>query len=363
MRGYLAVKDVGLFSGRYFGWAGSCVGEIVHFRSQSFCWDILTDPAYRKKIVITDPVYVENRQPSPEENQSFMPHLSALVFMGSIKKSESHPLEPGLIRYFKSNRICGFIPDRRDLLYDALAFAPHATGSLDRKKEEAIINSQEPVSNGDEDLRSVTAPQEYLWDLANGEKPEEKYNIVLWDLGTSYNLLRNLKKLGCRLRMVPPDTFPEDIVALHPDGVIIAGDSIAPENSEKIISQIERVIGIRPILGIGCGAVSLASALGIETTSLKTPHFGTAIPVEDIRTGKVEATYQAHSAAIDPSSAERSGTTITHINVCDDSVEGFVNHDYQVMGSLYSDSFEKTPYYFDSFIDQLENSSEPAQVG
>ena len=361
MRGYLAVKDIGIFSGRYFGWAGSCTGEIVHFRSQSFCWDILTDPAYRKKIVITDPVYVENRQPSPEENQSFMPHLSALVLLGAIKDSD--PVEPGLTGYFKSNRICGFIPDRRDLLYDALNFTSRATGCIDRKKEEALVNSQKPVSNGDEELRSVTAPYEYLWDLTNGEKPEEKYNVVLWDLGTSYNLLRNLKKLGCGLRMVPPDIYPEDIVALHPDGVIIAGDSIAPENSKKIISRIERVIGIRPILGIGCGAVALASALGIETTSLKTPHFGNAIPVEDIRTGKVEATYQAHSIAIDLLSAERSGTTITHINVCDDSAEGFVNDEYRVMGSLYSDSFEKTPYYFDSFIDNLEKSIKPAHVG
>jgi carbamoyl-phosphate synthase small subunit len=361
MKGYLALKDIGLFSGRYFGWADSCTGELVHFRSQSFCWDVLTDPAYRKKIVITDPVYVENRQPLPEENQSFMPHLSALVLLGAIKDSDS--VEPGLTGYFKSNRICGFIPDRRDLLYDALGFISCTSGSLDREKEDAIINLQKPITNGDEDLRSVTAPYEYLWDLGNGEKPEEKYNVVIWDLGISYNLLRNLRKLGCRLRMVPPDTLPEDIVALHPDGVIIAGDSIAPENEDKIISRIERVIGIRPILGIGCGAISLASALGIETTSLNTPHFGTAIPVEDIRTGRVEATYQAHSRAIDSSSAERSGTTISHINVCDDSAEGFANDEYRVMGSLYSDSFEKTPYYFDSFIDQLESSSKPAQVG
>ncbi len=356
MRGYLAIKDVGLFSGRYFGRAGSCTGEIVHFRSRSFCWDILTDPAYRKKIVITDPVYVENRQPSPEENQSFMPHLSAIVFLGAVRKSRSNSFEPGLMRYFKSNRICGFIPDRRDLLYDALAFTSRATGCLDRSKEEAIINSQKPVSIDDEDLKSVTAPYEYLWDLDTGEKPQEKYNVVVWDFSTSYNLLRNLRKLGCRLRMVPADTFPEDIVALHPDGVIIAGDSIAPESSEKIIPRIERLIGIRPILGVRCGAVSLASALGIETAPLETPHFGTAIPVEDIRTGKVEATYQAHSKTLDLSSAERSGTTITHINVCDDSPEGFINYEYQVMGSLYSDSFEETPQYLRSFRGVLEKS-------
>lgn len=358
MRGYLAIRDIGLFSGRYFGWAGSCTGEIVHFRSQSFCWDILTDPAYRKKIVITDPVYVENRQPSPEENQSFMPHLSALVFLGAVREPRSSSSEPGLMRYFKSNRICGFIPDRRDLLYDALTFTSRATGCLDRSKEEAIINSRKPVSNDDGDLRSVTAPYEYLWDLATGEKPQEKYNVVVWDFSTNYNLLRNLRKLGCRLRMVPVDTFPEDIVALHPDGVIIAGDSIVPESSEKIIPRIERLIGIRPLLGVGCGAVHLASALDIKTTPLEDPHFGTAIPVEDIRTGRVKATYQAHSRTIDLSSAERSGTEITHINVCDDSAEGFANYEYRVMGSFYSDSFEETPQYLRSFMGVLEKSSQ-----
>ena len=89
MRGFLAIKDIGAFSGSYFGWQGPSAGEIIKFQSLNFCWDILTDPAYKKKIVITDSIAVDDRQPTPDEIQSFMPHLEGIVFLGHIGTGEN----------------------------------------------------------------------------------------------------------------------------------------------------------------------------------------------------------------------------------------------------------------------------------
>ncbi len=350
MRGYLAVKDVGVFSGRYIGWEGPCSGEIVRFHSVGFCWDILTDPAYQKKIVITDSVYADDRRPAPDEIQSFMPHLNGLVFLGSIRKEEKSDCGDGLGSYLEANRVSGFIPDRRDLLRDALDFSRPSTGGIDIDRDKAINNAGRDVSYDREDLKSVSAPHEFYWDLTTGELPTEKYNIVVWDFGASYNLLRGLRTLGCRIRIAPPNSIPEDLVPLHPDGVIIAGGPSAAENRKIIIPRIERMIGIRPLLGVGDGAVLLASAMGIETENLESPHFGTSIPVEDTSDGKILATYQAHSITISSKSATASRTKITHRNLIDNTVEGFKNDEYRISGSLFLPTIDDTPAYLGEYL-------------
>jgi carbamoyl-phosphate synthase small subunit len=360
VRGYLAIKDVGLFPGRYFGWHGSCFGEVAHFRSRSFCWDILTDPSYHKKIVITDRVYVDDIRPSPDENNSFKPHLSAIVFLGPIRKSPFAQQKDDLGEYLQTNRISGFIPDRRDLVYDALSFRSDSTAAIDSNPEDALRSSGRIPSYLSDDVRSISTPQEYLWDLVPGNIPEEIFNVVVWDFGTSYKLLRPFKEHGCRIRVVPPDTSPEDIVALHPDGIILSGRPLSPSGARRVIRNIERIIGIRPLLGLGGGAVTLAQALGMEITSLESPHYGSSIPVENLRTGRISATYQSHSLSVDPDSAEKSGCEITHVGVCDDSVEGYANDDYRILGSFYTDAFAESPFYLDRFESLLHDSIEAA---
>lgn len=356
MRGYLAIKNVGIFAGRFFGWQGPCSGEIAHFRSLDFCWDILTDPAYHRKIVITDRVRVEDRSPLFEDSQSFMPHLTAIVFLGPIIKTAQSPNPTGLEDYLASNKIAGFIPDRKELLYDSLKFASSSSAGLAGNPDDALDGADNPVVYDAEDLKWVSAPQEYFWDLAIGSLPREKFNIVVWDFGTAYGLLRTFRKIGCRLRIVPPNTDPEDIVALHPDGIIISGSPLSPSAARRIIPKIERVIGIRPVLGVGGGAVSLAQAMGIEILDMEKPHHGSAIPIEEVNTGRVSATYQAHSLSLSDSGIGKSGCLTTHFNVCDDSVEGFVNHEYETIGALYSDVFQECPPYLDEFTRILEKS-------
>ena len=359
MRGYLAIKNIGLFSGCYFGWDGPCSGEVAHFHSRGFCWDILTDPAYHKKIVITDKVYVEDKSPLSEDSQSFMPHLSAIVFLGSIRKSSlsSSSSDEGLEEYLRTNRITGFIPDRKDLLFDTLRFVSCATAGLAPDPGDALDGSRIPATYNTDDLKWVSIPQEYLWDLSPIDVPEEKHNIVVWDFGTGYGLLRTFRKNGCRIRVVPPYTPPEDIVALHPDGIIISGSPLSPSSAREIIPRVERVIGIRPILGVGGGAITLAEALGIEISELENPHHGSAIPVETIGTGRISATYQTHSLTPGAISVEKAGCAITDINVCDESVEGFINDEYNIIGALYSDAFGESPAYLAGFNQILEKSA------
>ncbi len=349
MRGYLALKDIGVFSGEYFGWEGSFSGEIVFFRSRSFCWDVLTDPAYHKKIVITDKVRVEDTSPFPDKNRSFKPHLSAIIFLGPVESNPKGKNNNGLRSYLQSNRIGGFIPDRRDLLYDALAFVSVTTAGIGRDPESAEDAARKPAFYEPGDFKSVSVPHEYLWDLTRGEMPQEEYNIIVWDFGTSFGLLESFRSGGCKIRVVPPDIDPEDIVAMHPDGIIISGSPVSDRHAGNLIPRIERILGIRPLLGVGGGAITLAMTIGAEIENLSSPHHGSAIAVERLRDGLVSATYQTHSTAPRAKSLEGAGCEISHINVCDGSVEGFINDDYRAIGSLYTDVFKEKPGFLTDF--------------
>jgi carbamoyl-phosphate synthase small subunit len=356
MRGYLAIKGIGIFSGCYFGWRDSCAGEIVKFQSLNFCWDILTDPVYKRKIVITDSLVIDDRQPTPDEVQSFMSHLEAIVFLGNVRTGGNGSGHNVLRKYLEDNKVTGFIPDRRSLLRDLLEFSELTSAGIDRNREDAVRNSISAVALENDDLKAMAAPEEFYWDLSTGDLPEEKSIVAVWDFGANYNLFRSLRLMGCRVRIAPPHTDPEDIVALHPDAVVIPGGPAAARNSDTYLPKIERMIGIRPLLGVGGGAALLARALGMKTKSIGFPHFGNSIPVEDTETGRVEASYQTHAITIDPKSARNSVINITQVNVCDGSIEGFAMPEYETAGSFCLPTVEYMPEYFKGFISNLNIS-------
>jgi len=356
VRSYLAIKDVGVFPGRYFGWEGSCSGETAFFRSRSFCWDIMTDPAFHKKIVITDRVDVDDISPANQESLSFMPHLSGIVFLGNIKSDGDSDRSHGLRSFLEQNRITGFIPDRQDLLFDALRFVGDSTAGLAPRVDDAIGSSLTPAAYQRVDMISVSAPQEYLWDLTPGEKPGDIYNVIVWDFGTSFRLMKTFREIGCGIRVVPADTSPEDIVALHPDAIIISGRPLSGGDVESLAPRLHRILGIRPLMGVGGGAVTLARTLGVEVAKLESSHFGSAIPVEEVSTGRISSTSQSHSLTPIAKSLEQAGCRVTHVNVCDESVEGFASDELQIIGSLYTEVFGENPPFLDSFLRLLHKT-------
>ena len=206
MKGYLAVKDIGRFSGRYIGWAGPCAGDIAYFRSHDFCWDILTDPAFQKKIVIADQIISENRPPMDEEIQSFMPHLSGVVFLRDPQSNSEDSNYGSLTAYLNDHNIPSFLPDRPALIKDILSLSKPSTAGIDTNGDNALSLTNNRITYNIDDLKSVSAPHEFYWDLTAGDYPPEEKTVVVWDFGANYNLLRSLKLLGCRVRVAPPTT-------------------------------------------------------------------------------------------------------------------------------------------------------------
>ena len=66
---------------------------------------------------------------------------------------------------------------------------------------------------------------------------------------------------------------------------------------------------------------------------MKHGHHGANLPVKNIKTGKIEITSQSHFYEI--KSLENTSLDITHKNVIDNDIEGFVDTKNKIIGVQY----------------------------
>ena len=152
---------------------------------------------------------------------------------------------------------------------------------------------------------------------------EPRWHVVAYDFGIKRNILRRLVHSGCRVTVVPALTPAEDVLALKPDGVFLSNGPGDPEPLHTQQANVRKLIGKVPIFGICLGHQVLAIALGAKTYKLKFGHRGANHPVLNKLTGKVEITSHNHGFAVDPDSLNPSDVELTHVNLNDQTVEGF----------------------------------------
>ncbi|MFQ5484729.1 MAG: carbamoyl phosphate synthase small subunit, partial [Desulfobacterales bacterium] len=64
--------------------------------------------------------------------------------------------------------------------------------------------------------------------------------------------------LGCRLRVFPAATPPEEILAWEPDGIFLSNGPGDPEPVKYAATSVRQLLGRKPIFGICLGLQILA---------------------------------------------------------------------------------------------------------
>jgi carbamoyl-phosphate synthase small subunit len=183
---------------------------------------------------------------------------------------------------------------------------------------------------------------------------EQTHHVVAYDYGIKRNILRRLAQTGCRVTVVPSLTSAEDVLALKPDGVFLSNGPGDPEPLETQVSNIRALMGRTPIFGICLGHQLMGLACGGKTYKLKFGHRGANHPVLNQLTGKVEITSHNHGFAVDPDSLKASEVEFTHVNLNDQTLEGFRHRNYPAFCVQYHPEAAPGPhdslYLFDDFV-------------
>ena len=227
--------------------------------------------------------------------------------------------------------------------------------------------------DGQDYAARVTCDKPYLWDEdgkltctwgitdpAVAGLPKADLNIVAYDFGIKWNILRSLRRSGMNVTVVPAMTQAEEVLKMKPDGVFLSNGPADPAAVTYAIEAAKKLIGKVPVMGICLGHQILGLACGGKTYRLKFGHHGCNHPVKDLTTGEVEITSQNHNFAVDEKSLDKSLVEITHLNLNDMTIEG-IEHKKEPMFSVQyhpeACPGPHDPYYlFKRFRDLIEKN-------
>jgi carbamoyl-phosphate synthase small subunit len=379
MKALLVLEDGRFFHCRSFTGPGETSGEVVFNTAMSGYQEVLTDPSYRGQMVTMTYPLIGNYGVNPEDVESAQIQVAAFL----VKEYQDFPSNfrstATLAAYLKGQQILGV----DDL--DTRALTRHirnlgamraviSTEDLDPASLQAKANAH-PAMAGQDLAKIVTTPKPYFW--RNGRPAEvtdsdqaldqhvwqdrgRRWAVVAFDFGIKYNILRWLEASGCETLVVPADTATATIKNLNPDGVFLSNGPGDPEPVTYAIDTIRNLLAYRPLFGICLGHQLLGLALGGQTFKLKFGHRGANQPVKNLLTGRVEITSQNHGFAVDTQTLADNDIEITHINLNDDTLEGFRHRTLPIRAVQYHPEASPGPhdagYLFQDFTELMRQS-------
>jgi carbamoyl-phosphate synthase small subunit len=203
-------------------------------------------------------------------------------------------------------------------------------------------------------VEQVSTPVMYTLDAR-----ADALNVVTMDFGIKKNILDALRKLNCKVTVVPAKTPADAILALKPDGVFLSNGPGDPKDIMDIVREVQKLIGKLPIFGICLGHQILSLAMGANTYKLKFGHRGCNQPVKNLENGKVYITSQNHGYAVEAKSLKGLPIKITHLSLNDGSIEGFRHTALPISSVQFHPEAAPGPNdsvrLFDEFIENMKN--------
>lgn len=364
----LVLEDGRYFRGSSFGAAGETFGEAVFSTGMTGYQETLTDPSYRRQIVVATAPQIGNTGWNDEDDESRQIWVAGYVVRDASRVSSSWRSNRSLDEELRSQGVVGICElDTRALTRHLRERGSMRAGiSTTELDPDALLGKvlQQPSMAGANLVAEVTLTEPVVVP-AVGERTR---TVAAIDLGIKSMTPQMLASRGVEVHLLPATATLADIQRLPADGVFFSNGPGDPASADDAVQLLTDVLDAGlPYFGICFGNQILGRALGFGTYKLKYGHRGINVPVRDRRTGKVEITSQNHGFAVD-APAERDTETrwgrarVSHVCLNDDVVEGLelIGPD----GGVRAFSVQYHPeaaagphdsaYLFDRFIDVMD---------
>lgn len=364
----LILEDGSIWHGTSFGASGETAGELVFNTAMTGYQEVLTDPSYTGQVVLMTAPLIGNYGICGDDGESPRPTVEGFVVREASRIASNHRANTNIRDYLLQHGIVAIEGvDTRAL---TLRVREHGamrvfmtTESLSDDELRARL-AEVPDLVGADMVRRVSPQARSKWSRGYTERwrpamrqPEKKLRVVAFDFGAKETIYRSLREVGCEVVIVPSRTTADEVLALEPDGVFLSNGPGDPRPLGSETESISQLVGRVPVFGICLGHQLLAQAVGAEIVKLKFGHHGCNHPVRDLETGKVEITSQNHGFAVTRESLEALGARVTHVNLNDDTVEGFELPDRRAFSVQYHPEAAPGPhdslYLFERFCDLM----------
>ena len=349
----LVLADGSVFEGEAIGrHALVASGEVVFNTVLSGYQEVITDPSYAGQIITFTYPHIGNYGTSAIDDEAAQPFCRGVIVREMARRRSNWRSDDHLDAFLLRHGIAGIAGiDTRRLtrhIRDTGAL-PGAFGTADEAT--LLAAAQAETGTAGVDLVSlVTTKEPYTF----GSGPRR---VVAYDLGVKATMLRSLGALAT-VTVGPANTPAAEVLAMNPDGVFLSNGPGDPEHAGSILTELPKLLGQVPIFGICLGHQVMALALGGKTFKMKFGHHGGNVPVQDVRTGKVEITSQNHNFAVVAGSVP--GVTETHVCLNDGALEGMVVNDIAAFSVQYHPEAGPGPhdsrYLFDEFAALMDTA-------
>ena len=354
----LLLSDGTIFYGKSIGISGTTFGEVCFNTGMTGYQEIFTDPSYFGQIMVATNPHIGNYGVNEKEVESDSIKISGLVCKNFSFNYSREDASESLEDYFKKqNLICISDVDTRALVsyirdHGAMnaVICTDGTSLADLKIQLAKV----PDMKGLELASKVSTKEPYFFGNETA-----KYKISALDLGIKTNILRNLAKRDCYIKVFPFDATYKDLAEFNPDGYFLSNGPGDPDPLFGAIQVAKDIIEKnKPLFGICLGHQVIALANGIPTYKMFNGHRGINHPVKNIITGKGEITSQNHGFAVNKEALEQHPEMeITHLHLNDQTVAGMRMKNKNCFSVQYHPEASPGPhdssYLFDQFIENI----------
>ncbi|NOY75374.1 MAG: glutamine-hydrolyzing carbamoyl-phosphate synthase small subunit [Kiritimatiellaeota bacterium] len=369
---FLALEDGTILRGYSVGAEKDGTGEVVFNTGLSGYQEILSDPSYAGQFVTMTYPEIGNTGANSADMESEQLFLNGFILheMNTPSNWRSEESLERLLLRSEVPAIAGI--DTRFLTtkireFGAMKAFLCVSGFISEADAVAKANEWSGLT-GQDYASKVSCETAYEWDETGeisqswgiaDELPSTKHNIVAYDFGIKWNILRSLRLSGMSVKVVPSKTSVADVLKEKPDGVFLSNGPADPAAVGYAVENARGLIGKVPVMGICLGHQILGLAAGADRFKLKFGHHGCNHPVMRLADESVEITSQNHNFGLKEDSIPDC-LEITHVNLNDKTIEGIRHKSEPMFAVQYHPESSPGPhdpfYLFQEFASLIDGA-------